>query len=128
MASRFAYAGCEPAAAEDDGLLNVGGNHESNQDKRRTTKLYTAAMPHHGFNFKAFTRESLVQIQKRKSSRAKKSSVAHLDPFTRQRLEPDPYLASGQQLPRAVIGQMPAELIGKPIEDIDPYYADQEVS
>lgn len=42
--------------------------------------------------------------------------------------EPDPYLASGQQLPPALVRQMPAELIGKPIEDIDPFYADKEVS
>lgn len=121
MPSRFAYAN----ENEDDGLLNVA---EGENPTRRATKLYTATMPHHGFNFKAFTRESLSNIQKRKSSKAKRSSAAHLDPVTRQRLEPDPNLASGQQLPRAVVRQMPAELIGKPIEDIDPYYADQDVS
>lgn len=38
--------------------------------------------------------------------------------------EPDPYLASGQQLPPVLARQFPPELVGKPIEDIDPFYAD----
>lgn len=38
--------------------------------------------------------------------------------------EPDPYLASGQQLPPVLARQFPPELVGRPIEDIDPFYAD----
>ena len=48
--------------------------------------------------------------------------------LTAMAAEPDPFLASGQQLPPALVRQMPPELVGKPIEDIDLYYADQEVS
>lgn len=79
------------------------------------------------FVFKEFTRESLVNIQKRRLSRGKRYSVANVD-TAKQNLEPDPYLASGVQLPQYILRRVPPELIGKPIEDIDPYYADKEVS
>lgn len=97
------------------------------QQKRRSTKYSTAVptIPHHGFVFKEFTKESLSE--KRKRPLMKKKSISHLDP-TRQVLQPEPYLASGQQLPPALVRQLPSEVIGKPIEDIDPYYNDKEVS
>ncbi|KAG9508996.1 Sodium channel protein type 10 subunit alpha, partial [Fragariocoptes setiger] len=40
--------------------------------------------------------------------------------------KPDPYLASGLQLPPAYQRQIPPELIGKPIEEIDRFYYDRE--
>jgi len=96
--------------------------------RRQSSKFYANnSLPHHGFVFKAFTKESLANIRDRKTSRCKNISASHWDP-ARLKPQPDPYLASGQQLPLALIRQLPAELVGKPIEDVDPYYADQEVS
>lgn len=113
--------------AYDNGNENFYQDQEG-QPNRRSTKFYTApTVPHHGFVFKAFTRESLINIQRRKNSKSKKHSLAYLDP-AKPKPEPDPYLVSGLQLPLAFIRQLPPELVGKPIEDIDPYYADQEVS
>lgn len=120
MASRF-------GDANENGNDYCRDQDHLQPSKRRSTK-YSSAIPtitHHGFVFKAFTKESL--IEKRKNQLAKKKSVSHLDP-TRQVLEPEPYLASGQQLPPALVRQLPGELIGKPMEDIDPYYNDKEVS
>lgn len=105
-------------------------NGEFRVPKRRSTKYSTCqAIPHHGFVFKAFTRDSLKPSNIRKQSVNKKLSTgAQLDGSTKAQLEPDPYLASGQQLPPALVRQFPSELFGKPIEDIDPYYADQQVN
>lgn len=111
------------------GDANENGDPGSsfNQTRRRLTQHYGPTTAHHTYTFKAFTRESLANIQKRKTSRIRKRSSAFLDPV-KPKPEPDPYLASGQQLPPALVRQLPAELIGKPIEDIDPYYEDQEVN
>lgn len=92
---------------------------------------------HSGLTFRKFTRETLHQIGKRRQHQAKRRSrllsnvnQAAGGPEANSRanshLKPDPALASGQQLPHAVMRQIPGELIGKPIEDIDPYYANQE--
>lgn len=122
MAARFGYA-------NENGNERDTYNYDQDDwhQKRRSTKYSTIGpnIPHHGFVFKAFTKESL--IEKRKSLATKKKSLSHLDP-TRQALQPEPYLASGQQLPPALVRQLPNELVGKPIEDIDPYYNDKEVS
>lgn len=95
--------------------------------KRRPTRLYAGAHLHQPINFNEFTTESLVRINKRRRSRANRNSGTYFDPV-KPRPEPDPSLASGQQLAPAIVRQMPPELVGKPIEDIDPYYLDQEVS
>lgn len=119
---------------DDVDYNNVSGYEDT---RRRFTKQYGGGLQaidstvHQQFIFKEFTRESLANIQKRKLSnqqnKTKRHSVAFVD-AAKQRPEPDPYLASGQQLPPSIMRQMPPELIGKPIEDIDPYYADKEVS
>ena len=84
---------------------------------------------HQPVSFKEFTRASLATIEKRRSSKAKRASQSQaLQDTSRPEPEPDPCLASGQQLPPALARQLPVELVGKPIEDIDPFYADQEVS
>lgn len=73
---------------------------------------------HHNIEFKPFTGESLEKIKLRRVSKPNNK--------TQIELEPDPYLASGQQLPPVLLRQLPSELIGQPLEDIDPYYADRE--
>lgn len=116
--------------AEND---RQAGHNQQQYDgtARRLTRQFgpsaTDAGQQQQFVFKEFTRESLANIQRRKLSRSKRYSVANVD-ATKQKPEPDPYLASGVQLPQYILRRVPPELIGKPIEDIDPYYADKEVS
>jgi hypothetical protein len=118
-----------------DANLNGTGNDEGpNQQyddlKRRQTRQYAFAgndPAQQQFVFKEFTKESLANIRQRRLSKAKRISVANVE-STKQKLEPDPFLASGVQLPQYILRRVPPELIGKPIEDIDPYYADKEVS
>lgn len=113
---------------------NKQTDQKSSANTRRSTKqtntsTFNNNQAHHGFVFKAFTRESLTNIKRRKSSKAKKNSASYnIQEQSKPKLEPDPYLASGQQLPPALARQLPKELVGRPIEDIDPYYGDQEVS
>lgn len=77
--------------------------------------------------FKPFTRESLQNIVNRKESKTnKRTSLSYQD--NKSKPKPDPYLASGLQLPPAFQRRIPPELIGKPIEDIDQFYANKEVS
>lgn len=137
-----------PNRAFGDANLNGQGSFQVNpadddydyRPKRRSTRhnlLLNKNQAHH-YVFKAFTRESLINIRKRKcsiassiksQSNANKKVSSDIQANVKLKpTEPDPYLASGQQLPPALIRQLPAELIGRPIEDIDPYYADQEVS
>ena len=125
MATRFGDAnqnGNEEAYNQEDQLTG-------RPSKRRSMKSNPngPTTPHHGFVFKAFTRDSLASIQQRRRSTRSNSNknAAYLDP-AKQKPEPDPYLASGQQLPPALVRQLPSELVGKPIEDIDPYYEDKE--
>lgn len=60
--------------------------------------------------------------------RSQRIASASNNPSNQSSREPDPYLASGQQLPPAIVRHLPKKLVGTPIEDIDPYYADREVS
>lgn len=118
------------------GYANENGNQLAADDfhepKRRSAKYSTCqTMPHHGFVFKAFTRESLKsKATRKKSTYDKKLSTGTQVDGAKSSSPPlpDPYLASGQQLPPALLRQFPSELFGKPIEDIDPYYADKQVS
>ncbi|KAJ7322135.1 hypothetical protein JRQ81_018422 [Phrynocephalus forsythii] len=71
-------------------------------------------------NFRRFTRESLVAIEKRIA--AKKECK---DPPPAKKLRPQLDLQQFQKLP-ALYGNLPPELIGEPLEDLDPYYNDQK--
>lgn len=139
MAARFGYASENGNYDDNNDNFDDQINAYQQQEKRRSTRFYqqqqyhqqqrrptsTSSNQHHQVSFKPFTPESLVNIQRKKAQRQKKQSTAYLDP-AKPKLEPDPYLASGQQLPPALVRQLPPDLIGKPIEDIDPYYADQD--
>ncbi|CAI5789124.1 Hypothetical predicted protein [Podarcis lilfordi] len=72
-------------------------------------------------NFRRFTPESLVAIEKRIV--AKK---ACRDPPPAEKPRPQLDLQVFQKLP-ALYGNPPLELIGEPLEDLDPYYHDHKV-
>ncbi|EMP36125.1 Sodium channel protein type 5 subunit alpha [Chelonia mydas] len=71
-------------------------------------------------NFCKFTRESLAAIEKRIA--AKKECVGQ-KPEEKPRPQLD--LQAFQKLP-ALYGTPPQELIGEPLEDLDPYYSDHK--
>ncbi|KAI4563914.1 hypothetical protein MJG53_016488 [Ovis ammon polii x Ovis aries] len=76
-------------------------------------------------NFRRFTPESLVEIEKRIA--AKQESKKVKEKFRRQKDQkekprPQLDLKACNQLPK-FYGTLPAELIGEPLEDLDPFYS-----
>uniref|UniRef100_A0A8D2LHF5 Sodium channel protein n=1 Tax=Varanus komodoensis TaxID=61221 RepID=A0A8D2LHF5_VARKO len=71
-------------------------------------------------NFRRFTPESLAAIEKRVA--AKREAT---DPFPGEKLRPQRDIQAFQKLP-ALYGNPPPELIGEPLEDLDPYYDDHK--
>lgn len=69
-----------------------------------------------------FTRESLAALEQRiveeraKNAKGRKETQKNTEPP-----KPSADLEAGKQLPR-IYGEIPTELIGVPLEDIDPFY------
>lgn len=69
-----------------------------------------------------FTRESLAALERRiAEERAKKAKICHNAHKNTDPLKPRVDLEAGKQLPR-IYGDVPPELIGIPLEDMDPFY------
>ncbi|KAF1660148.1 Sodium channel protein type 5 subunit alpha, partial [Aptenodytes patagonicus] len=76
-------------------------------------------------NFHKFTYESLAAIEKRIA--AKKNCRRNtIDQKPEEKLHPQLDLKAFQKLP-ALYGNPPPELIGEPLEDLDPYYKDRKI-
>ncbi|NWU30730.1 SCN5A protein, partial [Dyaphorophyia castanea] len=76
-------------------------------------------------NFRRFTQESLAEIRKRIA--AKKNSRRNtIEQKSEEKPRPQLDLKAFQKLP-ALYGNPPPELIGEPLEDLDPYYKDHKV-
>ncbi|NWS28475.1 SCN5A protein, partial [Polioptila caerulea] len=76
-------------------------------------------------NFRRFTQESLAAIKKRIA--AKKNCQRNTtEQKPKEKSRPQLDLRAFQKLP-ALYGNPPPELIGEPLEDIDPYYEDHKV-
>lgn len=75
-----------------------------------------------------FTRESLAALERRiAEDHAKGSKDGHEAQKSGEPLKPRVDLEAGKQLPR-IFGDIPPELVGVPLEDIDPfYYKNQKV-
>nr|XP_048279403.1 sodium channel protein type 10 subunit alpha isoform X5 [Myodes glareolus] len=76
-------------------------------------------------NFRRFTPESLAEIEKQiaahraaKKAKAKRGERKGQDEKPRPQLD----LKACNQLPR-FYGELPAELVGEPLEDLDPFYS-----
>lgn len=69
-------------------------------------------------------RKTLNEIDTKELLYQKRVSKVELDDLNR---DPDPQLEVGQTLPEPLKQRFPDELIGQPIEEIDPYYATEEV-
>ncbi|XP_069567430.1 sodium channel protein type 2 subunit alpha-like [Brachyistius frenatus] len=69
-----------------------------------------------------FTRESLAALEQRiADEHAKNAKDSHDAHRNAEAPKPRADLEAGKQLPR-IFGDIPAELIGVPLEDIDPFY------
>lgn len=80
-------------------------------------------------NFHRFTPESLVEIEKRiaakqEAKKAKEKSKKQKDQEEKTRPQLD--LKACNQLPK-FYGELPAELVGEPLEDLDPFYSTHRV-
>ncbi|OXB69775.1 UNVERIFIED_CONTAM: hypothetical protein H355_016603 [Colinus virginianus] len=73
-------------------------------------------------NFRKFTPESLAAIEKRIAAK-KDCQKSSIDQKPEEKLRPQLDLKAFQKLP-ALYGNPPPELIGEPLEDLDPYYKD----
>nr|XP_060639342.1 sodium channel protein type 4 subunit alpha B-like [Anolis sagrei ordinatus] len=71
-------------------------------------------------NFHRFTHESLATIQKRIAAKKECEDIPLMD-----KPRPQLDLQAFQKLP-ALYGNLPPELIGEPLEDLDPYYNDHK--
>lgn len=84
--------------------------------------MATMLLPTGPDGLRRFTRESLAALEQRiaedqaKKSKVRQDSGKNADP-TKPRLD----LEAGKQLPR-IYGDIPPELVGMPLEDIDPFY------
>ena len=83
-------------------------------------------MDYNSIVFREFTPESLKQIERYRQEDAQRIASEDESAVDSKR-SPNKELAVGQKLPRILQHKFPRELIGKPIEDIDPYYRTENV-
>jgi voltage-gated sodium channel type XI alpha len=76
-------------------------------------------------NFRPFTFDSLAAIEKRitiQKEKKKSKDKAATEPQPRPQLD----LKASRKLPK-LYGDVPPDLIAKPLEDLDPFYKDHKV-
>lgn len=76
-------------------------------------------------NFRPFTSDSLAAIEKRIAIQKEKKKLKDktaAEPQPRPQLD----LKASRKLPK-LYGDIPRELIAKPLEDLDPFYRDHKV-
>lgn len=88
-------------------------------------------LPRGTSSFRRFTRESLAAIEKRMAEKQARGSTASQE--SREGLpeeeapRPQLDLQASKKLPD-LYGNPPRELIGEPLEDLDPFYSTQKVT
>ncbi|XP_007069104.2 sodium channel protein type 4 subunit alpha [Chelonia mydas] len=77
-------------------------------------------------NLRPFTRESLAAIEQR-IAEAEQLQIKrqHVEVLEEEELKASSDLEAGKPLPR-IYGDLPPELIGVPLEDLDPFYNDKK--
>ncbi|KYO46589.1 hypothetical protein Y1Q_0018365 [Alligator mississippiensis] len=77
-------------------------------------------------NLRLFTRESLAAIEQRiAEEEALKLKRQHVEVLDEEERKARSDLEAGKSLP-LIYGDPPPELIGVPLEDLDPFYRDQK--
>lgn len=90
----------------------------TNQDERMTTML----LPKGSDGLHLFTLESLLGIEHRIAEGQVRNSKDSPDSCAKAEVpKPQSDLEAGKMLPR-IFGDIPAGLVGVPLEDIDPFY------
>ncbi|KPP57703.1 hypothetical protein Z043_124548, partial [Scleropages formosus] len=88
-------------------------------------KMATVLLPTGPDGLRRFTRESLAAIEQRiaaeqaRNAKDYKEDLGNVEPAA-----PRVDLEAGKTLPR-IFGEIPAALVGVPLEDIDPFYNNQ---
>ncbi|CAM2109068.1 unnamed protein product [Caretta caretta] len=78
-------------------------------------------------NLRPFTRESLAAIEQRIAEAEQlKIKRQHVEVLEEEELKASSDLEAGKPLPR-IYGDLPPELIGVPLEDLDPFYNDKKL-
>lgn len=80
-------------------------------------------------NFRPFTPESLAAIEERIAEKKKQQATVNQknkDQGDEEKLTPQLDLKTYKKLP-SLYGDVPVELVGEPLEDLDPYYSDHKV-
>ncbi|XP_054452035.1 sodium channel protein type 4 subunit alpha B-like [Anoplopoma fimbria] len=84
--------------------------------------MATLLLPTGPDGLRRFTRESLAALEQRiAQEQAKNAKVCHESHRNAEPPKPRLDVEAGKQLPR-IFGDIPTELIGVPLEDIDPFY------
>lgn len=84
--------------------------------------MATMLLPAGPDGLRPYTRESLAAIEQRISEeRTKNTKDYKADPGFTEEPKPRADLEAGKGLPR-IFGDIPAGLVGVPLEDIDPFY------
>ncbi|NXI82645.1 SCNAA protein, partial [Rhipidura dahli] len=84
--------------------------------------------PSEAHSFRRFTPESLAAIEERIANKKKEQvevKEKNKDQGAEDKLTPQLDLKSCKKLP-SLYGDIPADLIGEPLEDFDPYYSDHK--
>ena len=99
--------------------------------QKQDEKMAAFLLPRGTSSFRRFTRESLAAIEKRMAEKQARSSAASQE--SRDGLpeeeapRPQLDLQASKKLPD-LYGNPPRELIGEPLEDLDPFYSTQKVT
>lgn len=99
--------------------------------QKQDEKMADFLLPRGTSSFRRFTRESLAAIEKRMAEKQARSSAASQE--SRDGLpeeeapQPQLDLQASKKLPD-LYGNPPRELIGEPLEDLDPFYSTQKVT
>lgn len=75
--------------------------------------------------FRLFTPQSLAKIERLQEEAKKAAEVGNRE--EEEPPTPNPDLEAGKNLPM-IFGDPPPELLGTPLEDLDPFYKAQKVS
>jgi hypothetical protein len=104
---------------------------ESLCPQKQDEKMANFLLPRGTSSFRRFTRESLAAIEKRMAEKQARGSATSQE--SREGLpeeeapRPQLDLQASKKLPD-LYGNPPRELIGEPLEDLDPFYSTQKVT
>lgn len=99
--------------------------------QKQDEKMANFLLPRGTSSFRRFTRESLAAIEKRMAEKQARGSATSQE--SREGLpeeeapRPQLDLQASKKLPD-LYGNPPRELIGEPLEDLDPFYSTQKVT